>query len=327
MQDINFYSNSTYIALPTKNKPRVELAINEKLTKSIAFKLYQPFSFKAKLLKRIGYLFPLLNRFEAEKSDFVLFLEKRYQKAIITSVYHATAKDKVVLQLQSDSKLIGYMKVGITASGNQRITNEIKALKLLKHLNTPKLLDSGEYLGHKFVFISAINGEQIELSFNTVTTLLKSLHSTESQKYFLLKDHPRTTQIKDCLKAAKQNEFMAIFNDLDLVIQTQLCYEHGDFAPWNILKSDGELALIDFEYFKADGIQEFDLIKYYYQIGSLLKKHKKQQLISYVESNTKLKYFSSFFKLYLLKEVCIKLKEKKITTEEYDLLKLLEKTK
>ena len=56
MKDFNFFSDNKYIVLPTKTKPKVFLSIDNNCKKN-SFKLYQPFSFKAKLLKSIAFYF------------------------------------------------------------------------------------------------------------------------------------------------------------------------------------------------------------------------------------------------------------------------------
>ena len=53
MEVIDFLSEGTYVVLPTKATPKVLLTINNSKLAKQAFKLYNPFSFKAKFLKNV----------------------------------------------------------------------------------------------------------------------------------------------------------------------------------------------------------------------------------------------------------------------------------
>ena len=47
MKDIEFFSLNSYIYLPTKQNPKVALVVDNSDLANNAFKLYNPFSFKA----------------------------------------------------------------------------------------------------------------------------------------------------------------------------------------------------------------------------------------------------------------------------------------
>lgn len=103
-----FFSSGKYLCLPSKNNPKVILAVNDPITIKNSFKLYNPFSQKAKLLKKVSFfLFLKTYRFsetifsvlKESKSDFVQHLENKLKIPIQTSLYFSTVKDKVILQL------------------------------------------------------------------------------------------------------------------------------------------------------------------------------------------------------------------------------------
>jgi hypothetical protein len=324
VKDIDFYSGNKYIALPSKKNPRVLLALGSHAENIVSFQLYNPFSLKARFLKKIAYYIPFFNTFTAKKSDFISFLEGRYQNEIITSVYYATDKDKVVLQIQTNLGLLGYLKVGLNKIGNEKIKNETKAVQMLQGVVFPKSIDNGEFEGHSFLLLSPINGDPKELSHKEIIEVLEVLNKEGAEKKVSLETHPRIINLYDSLRRINDIKLLTIFVNLDLTADVLVSYEHGDFAPWNVLKNNNELNLIDFEYFVENGLQEFDLIKYYYQVGTLLKKFNNLQLIEFVEKNSELSNFSTFLKLYLLKEICIKRAEGVTSIDEYYLLSLIE---
>jgi len=223
--------------------------------------------------------------------------------------------------------LLGYLKVGLNKIGNEKIENEKKALQMLQGKNSPTFIDSGEFEEHAFLFLSPINGDSKELSHEEVVGALKGLNKDNYVKKMALQIHPRIINLHDSLKKINDISLLTIFENLDLTVEAIVNYEHGDFAPWNILNNNNKLNLIDFEYFVENGLQEFDLIKYYYQVGTLLKKIRNYKLINYIKEESKLSNFNLFFKLYLLKEICLKFTNEVQSMDEYHLLKFLETDK
>ena len=53
MRDISFFSEDSYLSIPNQKNPKVILAIGKKSLAKNSFKIYNPFSLKAKLFKII----------------------------------------------------------------------------------------------------------------------------------------------------------------------------------------------------------------------------------------------------------------------------------
>ena len=125
MNATNFFSSNEYIYLPTVKNPKVALAVDNSALVKNAFKLYNPFSQKAKLLKKGSHIvftnFNALSKLvwktkKEEKSAFVSYLENKLGKSLVVSLYFATINDKVVMQLQTpDAEIVGYLKYPLTA--------------------------------------------------------------------------------------------------------------------------------------------------------------------------------------------------------------------
>ena len=170
MKGIKFLSAGTFVVLPTKSNPRVFLSIDNGKVAKLAFNLYNPFSNKAKLLKAVlkfvclhanplgKVLAPTI---KASKSELISFLEETLDTAPLTSsVYIATIKDKVVLQLQADNRVIGYVKYPLNDIGLKHVLNEKRAIDLL---SKKQLIDSyllfDSYNETPFIVLKGLDGK------------------------------------------------------------------------------------------------------------------------------------------------------------------------
>ena len=330
---MNFFSSNSYIFLPTKNNPKVALCVdNSKLAKN-AFKLYNPFSLKAKILKNISsFSFMTLNLFAKlfattkERSEFVIYLEKLLDQDLVVSLYFATAKDKVVLQLQSkDAKILGYLKYPISKIGLIHIQNEIKAFEILSSNKTvePYLL-SQEYMGKPFLFLKELDGTIDTVSKKDIDNILEKFKKEDT---FTIGEHPRIKQIKEHCQKNDMQEYISKIDEIceKCTLKYSLVYEHGDFAPWNILKVKEEYIPFDFEYFVEDGLEYLDMIKYYYQIGILLENKEEEELYKFVKKKVDIVEFKELFELYLIKEIVRKKEENESLEFEKNMIRTMEK--
>ena len=72
-------------------------------------------------------------------------------------------------------------------------------------------------------------------------------------------------------------------------------------------------------------MEYFDLIKYYYQIGTLLRHYNEEKLINFIFDKLKIDENFIIFKIFLIKEILIKTKEDHNYDFEKRLLVRLEK--
>lgn len=333
MRDIDFLSEGTYLVLPTKANPKVLLSINNSASAKRALKLYNPFSFKAKFLKVVVQFFclycnPLAKVFlptvKVSKSDFIFFLEKKLKTSTLTSsLYKATIKDKVVLQLQTDNSIIGYVKYPLNNIGIKHLLNEKKAIEILseKHLVDSFIL-SDTYNEKPFLVLKELEGE---IKKNNKLDIDAILNAYKKPKSFLLKEHPRVKQLREALKIYDLENYLII---LDHICETSRelydeVFEHGDFAPWNIIESENENMPFDFEYFEEQGLEYLDKIKYHFQIEHLLQGKSGLKLIDAVSAKIDAKEFVIIFKVFLIKEIINKKEVKQSTELEESLFKVL----
>ena len=330
MEVIDFLSEGTYVVLPTKATPKVLLTINNSKLAKQAFKLYNPFSFKAKFLKTVVQFLCLysnslakliLPTIKVSKSNFISFLENELKVSSLTSsIYIATIKDKLVLQLQTSNVIIGYVKYPLNNLGLKHLLNEKKAIEILsqKKITEPFLL-SQTYNDTPFLILKELKGK-IKENYN-INIILNAYKKPQS---FLLKEHPRIKQLCDTLITFNLQSY---FNALEQICKSsqELYYEvfeHGDFAPWNIIESENESIPFDFEYFEENGLEHLDAIKYHFQIEYLLNGKTGKDLINSVSTKIVLKEFVIVFKVFLIKEII----NKKETEQSFELEESLFKT-
>ena len=332
MNDIDFFSSNNYLFLPTKNRPRVALVVDTKELTENSFKLYNPFSIKAKIFKQLilwaSVYFRYIIKFnylKKEKSQFIIYLEYKLQQPLTVSLYFATIQDKVVLQLQStDASILGYLKFPLNDLGEKHIQNEIEAIKILsKNKIVEPFMLSDEYQKKSFLLIKELKGKIESIDRKNIDIILKQFY--KDKKYLLLL-HPRIKKLQYLLTQNSMTGYLSKVNNIskDSIINYRLVYEHGDFAPWNIIKVDDIYTHFDFEYFEEDGLEYFDLIKYYYQIGRLLKSKQDRELIDFVFENIKIQEIKELFELFLIKEIVINKIEDKSFKFEEKIIKILE---
>jgi len=328
----DFLSDHPYVILPTKTNPKVYLPIADARTVKRAFELYNPFSQKAKLLKRVAHIFcrwmkpiarVLLPTVTGGKSKLIISIEKQLSKSITSSAYLATAKDKVVLQLQDNNGIIGYLKYPISDLGKERLLNEKTAIELLSEKKLiSSLVSTGEFENTPFIILKPIEGEIGSVSKEEYTAVLNSFKREES---YLLKSHPRVIAIRKQLVHLN-------FSDLNDALEQTLSlskkeysvvYEHGDFAPWNLIKTADDIVPFDFEYFDENGLEHLDELKFHFQELTLLHQKKGKSLISSIASKVDFEEFDCIFQLFLLKEIINKTKSGEIIETELSLLKQL----
>lgn len=318
MNVTKFLAANVVVVLPSKSSPKVYLAIDTPALARMAFELYNPFSTKGKLFKGVALFLCvhannlaklILPTLSIPKSPFMVFVSGQMAKELTSSVYIATAKDKVVLQLVENGNIIGYLKYPLTLAGESRLQNEIKGIRILSEKGiVPPLIYLGNYEKMDFIILRNIEGSIEKVDIEEIAIVLNSLKKNVS---YPLAEHPRILHLKR--KAFELGMEWVAVKMGSLVKQSKNSYaevyEHGDFAPWNLIKASSGLVPFDFEYFVENGITYFDELKYHYQIAHLLEGKVGKDLFNAVESNVMIEEFHILFGLYLIKEILIKKEE------------------
>ena len=87
---------------------------------------------------------------------------------------------------------------------------------------------------------------------------------------------------------------------------------------------DDEYIPFDFEHFVEDGLEYFDLIKYYYHIGKLLEGKKDKELVVYITKQINIKEVKDLLQLFLIKEIIRNKEENESYAFEENILEKME---
>lgn len=317
MNTKDFISKNVVFPLPTKANPKVYLAVGSSKIANLSFSLYNPFSNKGKVLKwltkllcvkcnRLALL--ILPVLKNSHSDFLKYLEEQLGKEFISSVYIATAKDKVVLQLIIKEEIYGYLKFPLSEIGKERLENEKRALDILSKKNiVSSLLYSGCYNGTPFIILDNIEGKISKLTNQDYLKLIPLFYKSNVYK---LREHPRVLSILSQLELANLTELESRLSSIikKSEISYKEVYEHGDFAPWNIIQTNNGLVPFDFEYFEEIGLEYMDELKYHHQIETLLHIKEGVSLIDSISRKVNISDFEILYQIFLIKEILRKTK-------------------
>lgn len=332
MEDISFFSKGVYLSIPSRKNAKVILAVGNKETAKNSFKIYNPFSAKAKIFKSLMQFITVnFNKLSMsffrvelkENSEFIHFLNNKFQKSFKSSVYNATLKDKVVIQLQFEGKVFGYVKFPMNDLGLKNISNEIRAIELLSEKGILKLhMTSMIFKGTPFFILPELKGNISNLGDSEIIKLIEPY-----KKNIVLKlvEQARVKEIKTFFVQRNMIDELKI---LEMVVKSSNesyheAYEHGDFAPWNIVNTNDGLAAFDFEYFTEKGLEYFDLIKYHFQVGRLLKGKNHQELFNYISQKIDVIEIKQLVSLFLFKEIMTGIQQQKTSDFEYQMLKFI----
>lgn len=215
--------------------------------------------------------------------------------------------------------IIGYLKFGLNNDGVKRLLNEKNAIEILSKVNVVKpLILFDNYKGQPYLILKELTGDIEELTIDELNSLLIKL---KKEKAFGLFEHPRVLQLRTQLDEQKDlQEYKVILNEICKSSKRKYLevYEHGDFAPWNIIKSSNNCVPFDFEYFEEKGLEYMDLIKYFYQVGRLLRNYSKLKLVNYITNNIRITEID-----LLIKEILKRKNDKENYQFEKELLKII----
>lgn len=335
MQFDVFFSEGRFLNLPFYTT-RVSLNVTSTSIAKESVKLYNPFSFKARILKKISFFavfnIPYFRQIVSRKyvsGKFIIHLEKILKNRIHSSLYYPTVPGKIVLQLlANDGKVIGYSKIGLTDSGKIKIENELQAIRELDvvtdSVDKDYLIFEGNFNNFNYLIVKEIAGiNKVILDVD----LLNELEKLDRKQTFILLNHPRFVSLMNGATELKRFDLVGILQKISSSSKElySLNYEHGDMAPWNIfVDSEDKIRFFDFEYFIKDGLQHLDFINYHYQIAVNLKSLKAPlRIVEYIKSKIQINEFSEVFSLFLIHKILVNTMDNENSERENQLLEFI----
>lgn len=256
-----------------------------------AFELYQPTAIKGKLLK---HLFPYVYKcpfvcsaFHIEKRklsirpEYSLLFEKEFGENYNIAVFGGTPSihQKVVIQIYSKAKILGYCKISDSKKVGFLFDCECNNLEYLYKCgidSIPKVIFRCDKENLSFFCQSSVKkskGKTIEVITEQHWNFLKNMYEKtakemkfeKSDYYALLESLEK--EIKGLPKEDAESIQKAVMlirkkNEGKLV---KYGFYHGDFTPWNTVLESGKLSVFDFEYAKRTYPEYLDLVHFFMQ--------------------------------------------------------------
>ena len=109
--------------------------------------------------------------------------------------------------------------------------------------------------------------------------MLKKMIGNQYRKKntYKLQTHPRIIELRLNLKDNGLLDILKLINEgvksgKDEYLEV---FEHGDFAPWNLIQTKENILPFDYEYFEENGLQFLDELMYHFRVITLLKGKKR----------------------------------------------------
>jgi Phosphotransferase enzyme family len=293
-----FASVREYALLPSASAARWAIPLERPSWTVSGLQIYSPFSTRARLLKRL--LVPIARTgWKGWARDRVL-LASRKPLPIESLMRDATGESspvsafslgtsgrfrKLTVQVtRPNGELLGYLKLPLTSSANQRVQREAAALEQLGSCaalqsQIPRVLHAGAWAGASILFQSAGPAESAPVKFDRLCRefldKLWSFKKVNRPGNALVEEvgarwKTVETKLDSQWRSLATATLARASRDLNDV-SVECGITHGDFAPWNTRLLHGELYVFDWESASERVPRLWDVFHYHVQVESLLR--------------------------------------------------------
>lgn len=302
---MKFLPKGKYFGFPKLENFKFLFDVSTKATRDHSFTFFNPKGKKAIVWKLIKKAFPIISLVfrksiyhQNQNGEFYSSIQSFFQKEVGVTGYLSTDKDKLVLRVSSGSEVIGFLKVGLNDLGNDHLQQEKLGWEKLGELGMKSIISSEMTLGnHHVLCLDVVKGKELPVDADLPRALLERFYYNES---FSLLDHPRYVQLREYFEEYDIN-FNARYKNCEDTFYS--CFEHGDFAPWNIIVDNGSLEVIDLEFCCVEGIEGMDEIKFRYCIGRYIKGASYEEILDLLNEQLTEKLVKYILPMFLIKEI------------------------
>jgi len=332
-------------SFPNTKNPK--LWIDKKSNLKTAFSLYNPYSPKGRLVKKIVCMLPafignlLLKPISAEKllnefNTYKVNIDKILNIDTVINISPGTKSkhQKTSVQIIHNKEIEYYLKISNNIETIELSKNEYTVLNLLSTNQltplTPKAI-FGDFIESSYYLIQSAapkDFSQSEIEFSSAHEQCIIDFYNLHNKQIDIQDH--INAIIDHISNDHCNEKNNILATLNTLIEQykktkiNLSFTHGDFAPWNILTNNrNELFIFDWEHGNNNSPLLFDFFHFHYMTCKLLTNNTAIEIKSYIDSlylenkyqnifthmNINNADYQLYSKLYLLQIITREIKE------------------
>jgi hypothetical protein len=293
-----FASVREYALLPSASAARWVIPLERPSFTVSGLRIYSPFSARARFLKRL--LLPIARTGWTGWTRDRVLLASRKPPQIESLVRDATGESnpvfafslgtpgrfrKLTIQVtRPNGELLGYFKLPLTPSANQRVQREAATLQQLGSCaplqsQIPRVLHAGIWAGAPILFQSGGPAESAPVKFGGLQhEFLDKLWSFKKRNRLgnaLVEEvgyRWKTVEAKldsewRSLAAAALARAARDLKD----VSVECGITHGDFAPWNTRLLNGQLYVFDWESASEVLPRLWDVFHYHVQVESLLR--------------------------------------------------------
>ena len=305
--------------------------------KKIGLLLYQPSSWKGKLIKR---LFPIISKIPQLRR---VIRVKCAKYKLIDELYDCIAKafeiekfnfsifggtpgkhQKITIQIINNNNILGYVKVCFSRDVYNNFVHECRILENLQErgiTNIPNVLVCGK-LNSLFVFIQTTNKTNNsktyhKLNSTTVNDIVTFCDQSKHNCFYSDSDYYlMINRLKKTIEEINGRENRIIAEAMSLVDKyfrkhNEFYAYHGDFTPWNIYREHNKTYMFDFEYGELSYPKYLDLFHFYTQ--TMYFEHRKNSKYIYTNykhtlRNTLFSFIEDtdfYYLAYLLASICL----------------------
>jgi hypothetical protein len=172
---------------------------------------------------------------------------------------------KVIFQVWDEDKVVAYLKYAETPAALARVAREHHILRGLPSGIGPTVLKYGPLGEGQALLISRIAGRMLTPALPALPGVNHFLSNLTSSAPLPLMDHPWVLESLDRY-GIQIERWLGALN----YHAWPITYQHGDLAPWNLLRGSNRIMAIDWEYGSLYGFPHIDLAQYYLQVAALI---------------------------------------------------------
>jgi aminoglycoside phosphotransferase (APT) family kinase protein len=160
-----------------------------------------------------------------------------------------------------------FAKIAHRPAARRRLENEAAVLQALPAGFAPRPVAYHRFEDHDVLIMEALEGHVLRDTRRDGERARRYLEAlAEASARPAEGDHPWLAHVREVIPELRPHVELLAGQNLSVVAV------HGDFAPWNVLASDGRVVAIDWEYGTAEGLPGLDIAYWRLQADALLRR-------------------------------------------------------
>ena len=273
--DVLFPNERRVVALPSWTQPRLLIPVNARRDAWAASAFYPAYRWTGRLrraalrvraLSSMGAVVVTHDHEELLRAYLRDVLPEAQVRAV--QVGMPGGAQKLTAQLvDASGRVVGFLKCGARPLSRQRLRIEHDILARLPAGAGPRALKFGAIGSFDALLLAPVEGRHLRSTLPPPPALTPFLAALQSARVLPLHDHPWFVRL------GSDREEVAMHLDVLSKRSWPLVVQHGDLAPWNMLRlDDGRLVAIDWEYGRVDGLPGLDLAQFVLQVAMLIER-------------------------------------------------------